>query len=181
MVVAFLTGEKVYLRPLERTDADVLLPWVNDPEVTRTLLLHRPMNREAEIEFIDRAAKSEHDVVAGIVEKSTDQLIGATGLTQIDVRNRHCQFGIFIGAKDLWSKGYGTEAARLITGYAFDTLNMNRVWLHVSDNNTAGIRAYEKIGYRKEGVLRQAMYREGRYWDIISMAILLEEWPSRSL
>jgi RimJ/RimL family protein N-acetyltransferase len=176
MAVTFLTGEKIVLRPIERADVDALLPWVNDPEVTRTLLIHRPMNREAEIEFIDRMTKSEQDVVLGIALNAGERLIGATGLNQIDTRNSHCQFGIFIGDKGEWGKGYGTEATRLITGFAFATLNLNRVWLHVTAENAAGIRAYEKVGYRREGVLRQALYKEGRYHDLVTMAILREEW-----
>jgi RimJ/RimL family protein N-acetyltransferase len=176
MAVTFLTGEKVCLRPIERTDVDALLPWINDPEVTRTLLIHRPMNREAEIEFIDKMTKSEQDVVLGIALNAGERLIGATGLNQIDTRNRQCQFGIFIGDKGEWGKGYGTEATRLITGFAFATLNLNRVWLHVTAENAAGIRAYERVGYRREGVLRQAVYKEGRYHDLVTMAILREEW-----
>jgi RimJ/RimL family protein N-acetyltransferase len=178
MAVTFLAGEKVRLRPIERTDVDALLPWVNDPEVTRTLLIYRPMTREAEIEFIAQLAKSEQDVALGIVLKATDRLIGATGLNQVDTRSRQCQFGIFIGDKAEWGKGYGTEATRLITGFAFETLNLNRVWLHVTAENAAGIRAYEKVGYRREGVLRQALYKEGRYQDLVTMAILRDEWDA---
>lgn len=179
MAVTFLTGEKITLRPIEVADVDALLPWVNDPEVTRTLLIYRPMNREAEIEFIERMTKSEQDVVLGIVVKATDRLIGAAGLNQVDMRSRQCQFGIFIGDKAEWGKGYGTEATRLMTDFAFATLNLNRVWLHVTAENTAGIKAYERVGYRREGILNQAYYKEGRYQDLVAMAILREEWASR--
>ncbi len=179
MAVAFLRGDTIDLRPLERTDVDAILPWINDSEVTRTLLIHRPMNREAEIEFIDRMAKGEQDVVLGIVATASGRLLGATGLNQIDTQSRQCQFGIFIGDRAERGKGYGSEATRLITGFAFATLNLNRVWLHVTAENAAGIKAYEKVGYRREGVLRQAFYKEGRYHDLVTMAILREEWNAR--
>jgi RimJ/RimL family protein N-acetyltransferase len=178
MAVTFLAGEKISLRPLERSDVDALLPWVNDPEVTRTLIIWRPMNREAELEFLDRTAKSEQDVVLGIVVKATGRLIGAAGLNLLDTRVRQCQFGIFIGDAAERGKGYGTEATRLLTDFAFATLNLNRVWLHVTTENAAGIKAYERVGYRREGILRQAHYKEGRYVDLVTMAILRDEWAA---
>jgi RimJ/RimL family protein N-acetyltransferase len=174
--VVFLEGEKVYLRPLERSDAATIQPWVNDQEVTRTLLLFRPVSRESEEEFIEQMAKSETSIVLGIVERDGDHLVGATGLTQIDTRSRHAAFGLFIGEKVKWGRGLGSEATHLMTRYAFETLNLNRVWLHVATDNLAGIRAYEKAGFRREGVLRQHLYRSGRYLDVATMAVLREEW-----
>jgi RimJ/RimL family protein N-acetyltransferase len=174
----FLIGAKVYLRPLERADAPVLLPWFNDPEVTRTLLRYRPLNLQEEEAFLDRMSESEHDLALGVVVRANDQLVGATGFHHMDFRNRHCSFGISIGEKSEWGKGYGTEATALMVQYAFDTLNLNRVWLHVYEYNQRGLRAYEKVGFKREGVLRQECYREGRYWDTIVMAILRDEWEA---
>ena len=175
----YLIGTKIYLRPLEREDATHLVPWFNHPEVTRMLLTYRPLNLRAEEEFIDKALQNEHGLVLGIVVQGSDRLIGGTGLHQIDFKNRHAGFGITIGEKEEWGKGYGTDATRLMVQHAFETLNLNRVWLHVYEYNQRGIRAYEKVGFRKEGVLRQDTYREGRYWDTIAMAILREEWDAR--
>lgn len=172
----FLIGVKIYLRTLEGEDAEAVAGWFNDPEVTRTLKRHRPMSLAAERGFIERAGQNEDDVVLGIVVKQGDRLIGVTGLHHIDYRNRHTSFGIAIGDKSEWNKGYGTEVTGLMVRYAFETLNMNRIWLHVYENNPRGLRTYEKIGFKKEGVLRQECYREGRYWDTITMAILREEW-----
>ncbi len=172
----FLIGTKVYLRPLEREDAPHLVPWFNDPEVTRTLLIYRPVSLRAEEEFLEKIYQSEHDLVLGIVVKATDKLIGAAGLKQIDFKNRHAGLGISIGDKVEWGKGYGTEATQLLVRHAFETLNLNRVWLYVYEHNERGIRTYEKVGFKREGLLRQETYCEGRYWDTIVMAILREEW-----
>jgi RimJ/RimL family protein N-acetyltransferase len=172
----FLIGESVYLRPLEREDAPLFVTWLNDYDVTRTLLFKGPINRQVEESFLDSAYTDEHRFVLGITAKVTDNLIGATGLEQIDFRNRHAKFGIFIGAKEEWGKGYGTEATRLVTHHAFLTLNLNRVWLHVVADNERGIRAYERVGFKREGILRQEHFRDGRYLDTVTMAILREEW-----
>ncbi len=106
-------------------------------------------------------------------------LIGSAGLHQIHFKDRHAEFGILIGEKSAWRKGYGTEVTALMTGYGFETLNLNRVWLRVHEDNQHGIKAYEKVGFKREGVLRQHKYREGRYVDVMVMGILKEEWENR--
>ena len=172
----FLIGSTIYLRPLERADAATLLPWVNDPAVTRHLLLHRPVNLKAEEEFIDHLYQSEQDVHLGIVVRRTGRLVGGCALHRIDAKNRSASLGIFIGAKNAWGRGHGTEALRLLVGYAFDTLNLNRVWLHVFEDNQRAIRCYEKVGFKHEGLLRQDYFRAGRYWNTVVMGILRGEW-----
>lgn len=174
----FLVGEKVYLRPLELKDAPVMQAWVNDQKVIRNLLLHRPVNLQNEEDFVRRAAEGKELIALGIAVKRTDRLIGTTGLFGLDWKNRQAGFGIEIGVKREWGKGYGTEATRLVVGYGFETLNLNRVWLEVIEDNARGKRAYERVGFRTEGVLRQRAFREGRYWDAILMALLREDWEA---
>jgi RimJ/RimL family protein N-acetyltransferase len=172
----FLIGTNLYLRPLERADAPLAVAWLNDPEVSRTLRGRPPLTLRAEEEFIDRVNQSEHDLTLVIVLRDGDRPIGMTGLHAIDYRNRHASFGITIGDKNAWGKGHGTEVTRLMVRHAFWTLNLNRVWLEVFEYNPGGQRVYEKVGFRREGVLRQAVYRDGRYWDTIVMAVLRQEW-----
>jgi [ribosomal protein S5]-alanine N-acetyltransferase len=175
----YLVGSTVYLRPLEREDAPLIVPWFNDREVTRTLHFRRPVNLQFEEEFIAKAYQDEHKLVLGIAVRADDRLIGTAGLHEIDFKNRHASFGLSIGEKSEWGKGYGTEVTRLLVEHAFGSLNLNRVWLEVHADNLRGRRAYEKVGFREEGILRQEQYREGRYWDTIVMAILREEWEAR--
>jgi RimJ/RimL family protein N-acetyltransferase len=175
MINPFLIGSAVYLRPLEHEDAPVIVPWFNDPEVTRNLRRCRPVSLREEQAFIEGAGREPDDVVLGVAIRQDDRLIGVTGLGHFDHRNRQAMFGISLD-KHEWGKGYGTETTRLLVGYCFATLNLNRVWLHVYEYNARGIRAYEKAGFRKEGVLRQDQYREGRYWDTVVMGVLREEW-----
>jgi RimJ/RimL family protein N-acetyltransferase len=175
----FILGEHLYLRPFERTDAPLLALWINDREITRNLKIHRPMSIQNEEDFIERSRHAESDVILGIALKESNKLIGSAGLHDIDNTNRHCMFGIMIGEKLNWGKGYGTDVTRLMARHAFETLNLNRVWLHVYEFNARGLRAYEKVGYKKEGVLRQHTYRDGRYWDVIAMSILRQEWDEQ--
>jgi RimJ/RimL family protein N-acetyltransferase len=172
----FLIGSTLYLRPLEKADAPTIATWLNDPEVTRYLRRFHPVSLAAEEAFLQRLSESESDIGLGMVTREGERFIGVTGLHQVDYRNRNAAFGITVGDKSAWSKGYGTEAARLLVAHAFQTLNLHRVWLHVYENNPRGQRAYEKAGFRIEGRLRQDNFREGRYWDTIVMGILREEW-----
>ncbi len=172
----FLAGTAIYLRAIDRADAPAILPWVNDQKVIRNLLVHRPTGLSAEEAFLDSVTRSETDVVMGICEQTTDRLIGVCGLHRIDPKNRQAMYGIFIGESDARGKGHGTEVTSLIVSYAFGTLNLNRIWLHVYQDNRGAIRAYEKVGFKQEGVLRQDNYREGRYGNTVVMGILRSEW-----
>ena len=176
MQTPFLIGSTIYLRPLDLADVPLLLTWMNDPEVTRQLRAYRPMMRLAEEEFLRKLSTSERDIALGIMVREPEQFIGVTGLHRLDVRNHHAEFGITVGEKSAWSKGYGTEATRLMVQYAFDRLNLNRVWLHVYEFNERAIRVYQKVGFRPEGRLRQDTYRDGRYWDTLVMGVLRDEW-----
>jgi RimJ/RimL family protein N-acetyltransferase len=172
----FLVGESVYLRAVEHEDAAIFLPWVNDFEVARNMMVHRPMSLPTEEAFVARIQEDKNNVVLTIVLRKDDRVIGNTALHGIHSHNHHAGFGIMIGDKREWGRGYGTEAANLIIRHGFDTLNLHRIWLHVYDDNPRAIRSYEKVGFRREGVLREHSFREGRYGDVISMAILREEW-----
>ena len=175
----FLIGPTIYLRPLEKEDAPVIAPWFNDPEVLRFMGTVRPTSVAAEEAFIAGLNANPMEPTFGIVLREADGLIGVTGFSRTDVRNRHAMFGIGIGEKSAWGKGYGTEATRLVVQYAFETLNLNRVWLTVYEYNSRGLRAYEKAGFRVEGRLRQECFREGRYWDTLFMAILREDYDKQ--
>ncbi len=84
--------------------------------------------------------------------------------------------GIGLGERKYWSKGYGTDAMRIILRYAFTELNLHRVSLDTFEYNPRAIRSYEKAGFKIEGRVRQLLNREGRRWDVIYMGILREEW-----
>jgi RimJ/RimL family protein N-acetyltransferase len=172
----FLVGKRLYLRPLELDDAPTFVGWVNDPRVNRTLQLHGPMSEIAERDWIERTVRSKEGMAGVIMTRDHDRMIGVSGLGLINWRDRHASFGIMIGVPAMWGRGFGTEVTVLVTDYGFHWLNLNRVYLHVYAHNLAGIRAYEKAGYRLEGVQRQGAFREGAYHDVHLMAVLRDEW-----
>lgn len=179
MSAGFRIGERIYLRAPEKGDIDLFLKWINDPEIHRFVLRYRPLGREEEEEWLAGLPKRQEDVVFVIVRKEKDEPIGSCGLHRISLPNRSAELGITIGEKRYWSQGYGREAMGLLCGYGFESLNLNRIGLSVYEYNPRGQRCYEKLGFRIEGRRRQARFWDGRYWDVLEMGLLVEEWHNR--
>jgi RimJ/RimL family protein N-acetyltransferase len=169
-------GRSVYLRPVERDDAARFVEWFNDRDITRYLLKWRPINFEQECELIAKGQGDPAHLILAAATIASDELVGVSGLHQIDPVNRNATFGITIGAKSEWGKGYGTEVTRLMVDLAFDTLNLHRVALEVFAEHASAQRVYEKLGFRREGVLRQRIWRDGKWHDLTLMSVLRDEW-----
>ena len=178
MKTPFLEGRLVYLRGLAREDLrGPMLHWTDDREVTRYLSRGAyPANLEAMEEQYEAMVRSSTEVELAIVDRETDAHIGVTGIHSINWISRSGEFRVLIGEKDLWGKGYGTETTRLMVAYAFEVLNLHKVWLGVNSEQHAAVRAYEKAGFVREGELRDELYRNGRYHDIVRMSILQGEY-----
>jgi diamine N-acetyltransferase len=186
-----IIGKRVRLRGLERADLPVFVSWLNDPDVQQGIFVYWPISQAEEDGWFDEMIKLPIDQhILGIEIRLTNEnkadapesdpgenwkLIGDCGFTHIDWQNRSAEFGIAIGDKSYWNRGYGTEAVRLLVGYGFNTLNMNRIYLRVFENNPGAIRAYEKAGFVHEGRQRQAQFRDGKYIDVLVMSILRSE------
>jgi RimJ/RimL family protein N-acetyltransferase len=179
-----LSGDRVRLRAIERSDIPNFVRWLNDREVTDTLLIHSPLSTAAEEGWFDRqlAGNPDENEILGIeILAGKDWVhVGNTGLHDIESVNRTAEFGIFIGEKQYWNQGYGREAARLILKHGFEDLNLNRIYLYVYQTNPRAIKAYEAAGFVREGQLRQAVYKNGSYIDVFLMSILHADWSGRN-
>ncbi|MBI4786340.1 MAG: GNAT family N-acetyltransferase [Chloroflexi bacterium] len=173
-------GEKVELAAIKREYLPRYVEWLNDWEVARYLMPGMPqvMTLESETEWFDARQKDKSSFVFAILGLPEKNLIGNCGLHNLDLKNRCAVFGIFIGDKNYWSKGYGTDATRTLLRFAFEQLGLNRVELEVYDYNPRAMRAYEKAGFRRDGTRRQALFRDGDFHDIHLMGILREEWKT---
>lgn len=101
--------------------------------------------------------------------------IGNVYLTDINYVNRTAESHILIGNKDYWGQGYAREALLQILHYGFEERGLNRVYAHINADNAASLRMHEKCGYTREGILRQAVFKNGRFKDVVVMSILKEE------
>ena len=175
----FLEGRRISLKAPQKEHIDLFLRWFNDPEIWQYVLRHRPMSRPEEEEWFGNLHQRPDDAFFVIELNEDRRPIGNCGLHGFGGPNRSALLGIAIGEKDCWSLGYGSEAMELLCEYGFRILNLNRIGLSVYEYNGRGIRCYEKIGFRREGRLRQARFWDGRYHDIVEMGLLAEEWRRR--
>ena len=175
---AFRSGPRVVLRPLEAGEAPLFQAWLNDPENLQYLQRSRPLTLAEERKWLEAAPERTEEHLFGIALREGERLIGGCGLHGTSLPHRRGDLGIVIGEPEAQGKGYGSEAIRLLLDYGFGTLGLHRVGLHVYANNERGIRCYEKCGFRREGVLREARWWAGRWWDILEYAMLDHEWQS---
>lgn len=180
--MSIIYGERVRLRATEREDVKNFYVWVNDPDVTRYLSLYLPMSTVDEENWFNsmtQRSQSEKTLVIEVRDGNGWKMIGNCGVFDIDTIGRLGEIGIMLGEKDEWDKGYGTEAMSLLVRHCFETLNFNRVYLRVYAENLRAKRAYEKAGFVEEGRLREAVYKNGKYDDVIIMSVLRAEWIAR--
>jgi RimJ/RimL family protein N-acetyltransferase len=175
-----IVGEKVALGPFDREWLPLYLRWVNDFEVTRMFLPRlRPVTAEAREDWYERVSKPEpNEVDFTIYERPGTRPIGYASLEDIDHRRRTATYGLLIGEKDCWGKGYGTETTRLVLDYAFTLLELHNVLLSVHARNEPAIRAYARAGFREIGRRREANRAGGRAYDEVYMDCLATEFRS---
>ena len=175
-----LQGNKVVLRPVRRTDIECFLKWFNDPEVTQYLGMYLPMTEMAEEKFIEDLGSATAGTRVMFVIEATDSKsnkpIGSIGLSNIHPKDHHAVFGIAIGEKAYWSKGYGTEAARLIIRYGFEQLNLHRINSFAIAFNERSLRLHLRVGFKEEGREREGIFRNGAYHDHVVFGLLRKEW-----
>lgn len=175
-----LKGKTVLLRPVKRSDISYFLKWFNDPEVIQYLDLYLPMTEMGEEKYIEElgTTRARIDVVfvIEVIEGGSTKAIGNCGLHGINSKDNNATFGVVIGEQDYWSKGYGTEAAKLVINYGFQQLNLHRIYSTAVAFNERSIKLHKKVGFREEGRLRQAMFKNGQYHDLVQFGILREEW-----
>ncbi len=173
-------GERVHLRAVEQSDLPRFVKWLNDPDVIAGLIMYLPISMAQEESWFENMHKrpaDEHPLVIEVHQQGDAWvMVGNCGFHNIDWRCRAAEVGIFIGEKQYWNLGYGTETMRLLLRHGFNTLNLNRIALDVYVTNPRAVRAYEKAGFVLEGRKRQGMYKDGKYVDILQMSVLRSEW-----
>lgn len=183
MSAVFFRSARLEYRIPEHDDAPALAAMMNDAEVRRFLDRRVfPVGLNAERRWIDKrqeGAEARSDLVLAFGIAGRDHIAGATGFRQIDWINRSAMWGIVM-RPDYWGHGYGAEVARRMILHAFRQLNLNVVRLEVNDLHARAIRCYERVGFVREGCLRQAVFTEGAYRDVVVMSVLRDEWSDEA-
>jgi RimJ/RimL family protein N-acetyltransferase len=167
---------QVVLTPVTTADLPVLLDWINDREQVLFNSPYKPVSRQQHEEWFAAVQRRSDMVLFGVRLTETAELIGTCQLHTIHPVHRSAELQIRLGKTSQRRKGYGTQAVRLLLEFAFRDLNLRRVYLHVFATNLAALRVYEKVGFTREGLLREAAFINGEYVDVVVMGILLEEY-----
>ena len=166
----------VVLGPLMDADLPVLFRWINEPDQVHWNAAYHPVSETDHRQWFDSVRRRNDISIFAIRTLSDKRLIGSCQLHHIDPVHRSAELQIRIGDQDERGRGLGTDAVTQLLRFGFDDLNLHRVYLHVFANNAAAIRAYEKAGFRREGVLKEAAHIDGRYVDVVAMGILRGEF-----
>ena len=175
-------GELVRLRPSEREDCPLFVSWLKNP-VLRQYITIRYISEAMEERWFERLLSDISRNPPGrlhfVIELlSSSQPVGLVGLEGINWRDRNAEVGIIVGDSEFWGQGYGSDALRTMLDIGFRWYNLHRIQLHVVQSNIRAIRSYEKCGFHHEGRLRESVFIDGQYEDLLLLSILQDEFET---
>lgn len=168
-------GKNVNLVLIQPEDAELITEWINDVEINEFLNQSYPISLEMEKEWIEKTNKDKTNIVFGI-ETKDNQLIGVIGIHRINHINQTASTGAYIGVKEYWGKGLGSEAKLILLDYAFNTLNLRKICSSCIENNERSLKYQKKTGGIIEGVRKDQHFKKGKYYDEILLAVYKENW-----
>lgn len=162
---------RIRLRPFEWEDAEVFRHWVNDPEIMSLVDRVLPVTSQGHRWWYEALIKDPHTVIFAIEDLAAKNFIGCVWLHQIDYRHRLAEIRIVIGDKRSWGKGSGKEALKLLSNFAFEKLNLHKVFAFVLSTNQRAVNAFEQIGFSREALLKEEKYVDGVFVDMIRLGL----------
>ncbi|MBD5356429.1 MAG: GNAT family N-acetyltransferase [Bacteroides sp.] len=169
--------QRVYLRALNPDDYQTSYKWRNDPEIQKMVGGHSHfVSIETERQWVQNVMNSKDKIVLAICLCENDKYIGNAMLQEIDWINRTAHAPVMIGDKTEWHKGYAMEARMLMLKFAFEERNLRRIFAYILESNLPSIKLQERCGFKKEGVLRESVYKNGRYHNQVIMGLLKHEF-----
>ncbi|MCZ7590758.1 MAG: GNAT family N-acetyltransferase [Kiritimatiellae bacterium] len=168
---------RVKLVPISVAHTDLVLQWRADPVIARELFSEKPPTREEHLAWLATLGTNRREFV---IEATEDQRpLGTIGLSRIDLYNANAEYGILLG-KEARGRGFGFAASELLLKHAFDELLLHRLYLRVFANNEPAIKLYERLGFQREGLLREQGRSDLGFRDVIFMGLLKREWHTRA-
>lgn len=172
-----LIGNKCYLSPMQENDAEHLVRWYNDIDISMPECNVYNVFSKKNIEDAIKDNISRMETVFSVIDIENDKLIGMVEVSPNHVF-RSGTFGIVIGEKEYWGKGYGKEATLLLLDFAFNMLNLHNIMLGVYEFNNRAYNLYKKVGFKEIGRKREYQTVAGKKYDMIMMDLLSTEYES---
>lgn len=167
-----IIGNTIVLRKMQEADTNDIVRWRNSDFVKKNFIYRQPFTIDGHHHWIETMILTGKAIQFIICEKNTGRSVGSVYFRDIDKLHRKAEYGIFLGEKDALGKGYGTEAATLMLRYGFEVLELHKIMLRVLADNTVARRSYEKAGFLQEAYLKEDVFLDGQYKDIILMAAI---------
>lgn len=168
-------SDLVCLRMMTEEDTDLIVAWRNRDFVRERFIYQKPFTREGHLEWMKTQIETGRVVQMMICFAQTGQAVGSVYFRDIDREHRRAEYGIFIGEENALGKGLGTQAACLALDYAFHELKLHRVMLRVLADNVRARKSYERAGFTEEAYLRDDVFLNGKFCDVVLMAALNPE------
>ena len=176
--VGVTMGERLFLRPIEIADIDRgWLRWINSSDVTSNLSTSRALTKDDLLAYY-RDSQPPRAYMFAICENRDERYVGNARLSGVDHDNSRTSYGWFIGDPADRGKGYGTEALSLLVAFAFSALGLNRVSTSIRADNVASLKVNERVGFKREGILREYVCKDGTYYDAVQISLLRREFNS---
>lgn len=172
----FLETDHLYLEKLSHKHCgEYYINWLHDPDVNVFLETgHIPTDLKQLENFIDSINPNE--IFLALVTKNTKKHIGNIRIHSFNTKHGTAEYGIMLGDKENWGKGYAKEATISLIDHCFKKLNIRKITLGVVEDNTSALKMYEKIGFGIEGILKKHAFYDGKYMNIVRMAIFQKDW-----
>jgi diamine N-acetyltransferase len=173
-----LIGKLTTLRPLEREDLAIVAAWRNDPAIRAHFFTPYLITTSGQGGWFDRYLQRHDSLIFVICAGSAQERVGLIGLDHLDHRNQSAEYGrLLIASAEARRLGYAKDATETLLAYAFGELNLRRIYLRVYADNTGALGLYERCGFTREGVEREAVFMGGRFRDVVLMSVLRGDRP----
>lgn len=170
---------QVSIRKFEKRDISDKIRWINDPRNHTYLHYDLPLEYEKTAAWFEKN-KDRTDRYDAVIE-ADGKPVGVIGLLGIDLKNNKAEYYITLGEADYQGKGIAKQASLLLLKYAFEERGLNRVYLYTETENLSGQRLFERVGFVREGVLKDDLMRDGGYVDRYVYAICKNDWTKREM
>ncbi|MBC7381837.1 MAG: GNAT family N-acetyltransferase [Bacteroidia bacterium] len=174
----FIEGNTIYLREVRESDVnDNYYAWLNNSEVNQYLeTRYYPRSKANIADYVKHMDGLSNEIFFAMCDKKTNKHIGNIKIGPINWIHRYGDISLLIGDQDFWGKGIATEAIRLVTEFGFFTLNLHKIKAGCYEQNVGSAKAFEKVGFIKEGLLKKQWMVKGKYYDEILLGLCIEDY-----
>lgn len=175
-----ICGHLVNLAALEQEDLEPLRLWRNLPEFRKYFREYREISKEMQLQWYRQKVLGDPGTIMfSIRDAKTDELLGCCGLCYINWVHRNADLSLYIGWQNAYidGVGYAQESCRLLFGYGFKELGLEKIWTEIYEFDEPKNALYQKLGFKQDGLLRNQYQYDGKWWNSRILSLLKDEVP----